>query len=159
MLYHAWASSTTSWTLPKQACISPGRANIHSPSVVFFIPVRSGNGLAECQVHIWVLCCGYRWKWIVSRKIQVNMHTSASLYNSIWHVGFSNSQMFFFCFSRGRVCLIVNVASKWGKTRVNYTQLVEMHASYAEKGLSILGFPCNQFGGQASSNNSLQMKM
>uniref|UniRef100_A0A3P8W450 phospholipid-hydroperoxide glutathione peroxidase n=1 Tax=Cynoglossus semilaevis TaxID=244447 RepID=A0A3P8W450_CYNSE len=38
---------------------------------------------------------------------------------------------------RGNVC-----------TRVNYTQLVEMHASYAEKGLRILGFPCNQFGGQ-----------
>lgn len=32
-----------------------------------------------------------------------------------------------------------------------------MHASYAEKGLSILGFPCNQFNGQASSNNSLHI--
>lgn len=60
---------------------------------------------------------------------------------------------FFFFFPRGKVCIIVNVASKWGKTRVNYTQLVEMHASYAEKGLSILGFPCNQFGGQASSSS------
>uniref|UniRef100_A0A669EXD0 Glutathione peroxidase n=2 Tax=Oreochromis TaxID=8139 RepID=A0A669EXD0_ORENI len=49
---------------------------------------------------------------------------------------------------RGYVCIIVNVASKCGKTRVNYTQLAEMHASYAEKGLRILGFPCNQFGGQ-----------
>uniref|UniRef100_A0A3Q2X9U0 Glutathione peroxidase n=1 Tax=Hippocampus comes TaxID=109280 RepID=A0A3Q2X9U0_HIPCM len=47
----------------------------------------------------------------------------------------------------GYVCIIVNVASK-GKTRVNYTQLAEMHASLAEKGLRILGFPCNQFGGQ-----------
>lgn len=54
------------------------------------------------------------------------------------------------CFfsTRGHVCIIVNVASKWGKTKVNYTQLAEMHASYAEKGLRILGFPCNQFGGQ-----------
>jgi len=31
---------------------------------------------------------------------------------------------------------------------VNYTQFAGMHASYAEKGLRILGFPCNQFGGQ-----------
>lgn len=56
------------------------------------------------------------------------------------------------CFSstRGHVCVIVNVASKWGKTKVNYTQLVEMHASYAEKGLHILGFPCNQFANQVS---------
>lgn len=51
---------------------------------------------------------------------------------------------------RGYVCVIVNVASKWGKTRVNYTQLAGMHASYAEKGLRILGFPCNQFGGQVT---------
>uniref|UniRef100_A0A3Q3LGI2 Glutathione peroxidase n=1 Tax=Mastacembelus armatus TaxID=205130 RepID=A0A3Q3LGI2_9TELE len=49
---------------------------------------------------------------------------------------------------RGYVCIIVNVASKCGKTRVNYTQLAGMHASYADKGLRILGFPCNQFGGQ-----------
>ncbi|CAB1326569.1 unnamed protein product, partial [Coregonus sp. 'balchen'] len=44
---------------------------------------------------------------------------------------------------RGFVCIITNVASK-----VNYTQLEGMHASYADKGLRILGFPCNQFGGQ-----------
>uniref|UniRef100_A0ACD6B702 Glutathione peroxidase 4b n=1 Tax=Oncorhynchus mykiss TaxID=8022 RepID=A0ACD6B702_ONCMY len=49
---------------------------------------------------------------------------------------------------RGFVCIITNVASKCGKTRVNYTQLAGMHASYADKGLRILGFPCNQFGGQ-----------
>uniref|UniRef100_A0ACD6B6X0 Glutathione peroxidase 4b n=1 Tax=Oncorhynchus kisutch TaxID=8019 RepID=A0ACD6B6X0_ONCKI len=49
---------------------------------------------------------------------------------------------------RGYVCVITNVASKCGKTRVNYTQLAGMHASYADKGLRILGFPCNQFGGQ-----------
>uniref|UniRef100_A0A9J8A0F6 Glutathione peroxidase n=1 Tax=Cyprinus carpio carpio TaxID=630221 RepID=A0A9J8A0F6_CYPCA len=49
---------------------------------------------------------------------------------------------------RGYVCIITNVASKCGKTRVNYTQLAAMHATYAEKGLRILGFPCNQFGKQ-----------
>lgn len=50
--------------------------------------------------------------------------------------------------SRGFVCIITNVASKWGKTPVNYTQLAAMHTTYAEKGLRILGFPCNQFGKQ-----------
>ncbi|TRY55235.1 hypothetical protein DNTS_032693, partial [Danionella cerebrum] len=35
-----------------------------------------------------------------------------------------------------------------GKTPVNYTQFAAMHATYAEKGLRILGFPCNQFGKQ-----------
>jgi len=50
---------------------------------------------------------------------------------------------------KGHVCIIVNVASKWGKTDVNYKQLVEMYSKYSEAdGLRILGFPCNQFGGQ-----------
>jgi len=47
------------------------------------------------------------------------------------------------------VCIIVNVASKWGKTDVNYRQLVELYGKYSEaNGLRILAFPCNQFGGQ-----------
>jgi len=50
---------------------------------------------------------------------------------------------------KGHVCIIVNVASKWGKTDVNYRQLVELYNKYSEAdGLRILGFPCNQFGGQ-----------
>jgi len=48
---------------------------------------------------------------------------------------------------RGKTVLIVNVASKWGLTAVNYTQLVQLHGRYAPH-LAILGFPCNQFGGQ-----------
>lgn len=31
---------------------------------------------------------------------------------------------------------------------MNYTQLVDLHARYAECGLRILAFPCNQFGRQ-----------
>jgi len=50
---------------------------------------------------------------------------------------------------KGHVCIIVNVASKWGKTDVNYKQLVELYTKYSEaEGLRILAFPCNQFGGQ-----------
>ena len=43
-----------------------------------------------------------------------------------------------------RVMLIVNVASKCGYTG-QYAGLQELHESYASEGLSILGFPCNQF--------------
>lgn len=53
---------------------------------------------------------------------------------------------------RGNVCLIVNVASKWGLTALNYTQLSAMDLKYREKGLRILGFPCNQFGKQEPGN-------
>uniref|UniRef100_A0A8C0G8B6 Glutathione peroxidase n=1 Tax=Chelonoidis abingdonii TaxID=106734 RepID=A0A8C0G8B6_CHEAB len=41
-----------------------------------------------------------------------------------------------------------------GKTNVNYTQLVDMYARYAERGLRILGFPCNQFGNQEPGDES-----
>lgn len=34
---------------------------------------------------------------------------------------------------------------------MNYTQLVDLHARYAEKGLRILAFPCNQFGKQVGT--------
>jgi glutathione peroxidase len=50
----------------------------------------------------------------------------------------------------GKICLIVNVASKCGRTKSNYTQLVELYDKYHDKGLEILAFPCNQFGSQES---------
>ena len=48
---------------------------------------------------------------------------------------------------KGKVVLIVNVASQCGLTP-QYEQLQELHEKYAEQGLAIIGFPCNQFGKQ-----------
>jgi glutathione peroxidase len=47
----------------------------------------------------------------------------------------------------GRPALLVNVASKCGLTP-QYTGLEELQERYAEKGFTVLGVPCNQFGGQ-----------
>lgn len=47
----------------------------------------------------------------------------------------------------GKVLLIVNVASRCGATP-QYKQLQELHEKYQDKGLVVLGFPCNQFGAQ-----------
>ncbi|KAL0391047.1 UNVERIFIED_CONTAM: putative glutathione peroxidase 4 [Sesamum calycinum] len=46
---------------------------------------------------------------------------------------------------KGKVLLVVNVASKCGFTNSNYTQLTELYSQYKDKGLEILAFPCNQF--------------
>lgn len=48
---------------------------------------------------------------------------------------------------QGKVVLIVNVASECGLTP-QYEQLEALHEKYGEKGLAVLGFPCNQFGSQ-----------
>ncbi len=48
---------------------------------------------------------------------------------------------------RGKVLLIVNVASKCGFTG-QYAGLEDLHKRHAAAGLAVLGFPCNQFAGQ-----------
>ena len=48
---------------------------------------------------------------------------------------------------RGRVLLIVNTASRCGFTP-QYQGLEQLHREYEPQGLTVLGFPCNQFGGQ-----------
>ena len=48
---------------------------------------------------------------------------------------------------RGQVMLIVNVASKCGFTP-QYEGLEALQKRYGDKGFTVLGFPCNQFGAQ-----------
>jgi glutathione peroxidase len=52
---------------------------------------------------------------------------------------------------RGEVMLIVNVASKCGFTP-QYEGLESLQRRYGDKGFTVLGFPCNQFGAQEPGN-------
>jgi len=57
---------------------------------------------------------------------------------------------------KGKALLIVNTASACGFTP-QFGGLEELHKQYAEQGLVVLGFPCNQFGGQdPGSNDEIQ---
>ena len=47
----------------------------------------------------------------------------------------------------GQVVLVVNTASQCGLTS-QYAGLQELHDTYAERGFTVLGFPCDQFGNQ-----------
>ena len=49
---------------------------------------------------------------------------------------------------RGKVSLVCNVASECGYTKCGYTFLEEEQQKHAKRGFTVLGFPCNQFGGQ-----------
>jgi glutathione peroxidase len=52
---------------------------------------------------------------------------------------------------KNSVLLIVNTASKCGFTP-QYEGLEKLQEAYASKGFSVMGFPCNQFGGQEPGN-------
>ena len=54
---------------------------------------------------------------------------------------------------KGEVLLIVNVASQCGFTP-QYKGLEALHEKYKDRGLVVLGFPCNQFGGQEPGTES-----
>jgi glutathione peroxidase len=53
---------------------------------------------------------------------------------------------------KGKVVLLVNVASKCGFTK-QYTELQALYDMYKEKGLVVIGVPTNQFGGQEPGTN------
>lgn len=55
---------------------------------------------------------------------------------------------------KGKVLLIVNVASKCGFTP-QYTALEATYKKYSDQGFVILGFPCNQFGGQEPGSDEV----
>ena len=54
---------------------------------------------------------------------------------------------------KGKSLLIINTASKCGFTP-QYAGLEDLQKKFADRGLVVLGFPCNQFGGQEPGSES-----
>ncbi len=54
---------------------------------------------------------------------------------------------------KGQVMLIINTASACGFTP-QFTGLEKLHKTYGDQGLTILGFPCNQFASQDPGDNA-----
>lgn len=76
-------------------------------------------------------------------------HTSNHIMSSFYELAplDAKKEAYPFVELKGKVVLIVNVASKCGFTP-QYTELEELNKKYASKGLQIIGFPCNQFASQ-----------
>jgi glutathione peroxidase len=55
----------------------------------------------------------------------------------------------------GMVSLVVNVASKWGKTDISYRQLSELQEKFGQ-GFSVLAFPSNDYGQEFEQNSDIQ---
>lgn len=59
---------------------------------------------------------------------------------------------------RGKVVLIVNTATKCGLAS-QFVELEKLHQTYKDKGLAVIGFPCNQFMGQEPETNETMVKV
>jgi glutathione peroxidase len=77
--------------------------------------------------------------------IALGNETATTVYN--FSASLLNGQTLNLGDFRGRVLLIVNTASQCGFTP-QYAGLERLYESYRDRGLEVLGFPCNQFGGQ-----------
>ena len=76
-------------------------------------------------------------------------------YSSIYEIQALNIDNIWFNLNelKNKILLIVNVASRWGLTKLNYSQLIQIEALYFKEGLRILLFPCNQFKQQEPGTN------
>lgn len=79
------------------------------------------------------------------------METEKNFYN--YSAKDANGKMIDMAQYREKVVLVVNVASKCGFTP-QYKGLEEIYREFKDRGLVILGFPCNQFGAQEPGNES-----
>lgn len=84
-------------------------------------------------------------------KTTISQSTKTSIYS--FRVKDSEGNLVDLSRFKGKTVLIVNVASQCGYTK-QYIPLEALYEKYKDKGLVILGFPCNQFGEQEPGTNA-----
>ena len=85
------------------------------------------------------------------RRLLIGGLVAAALASSVYDIEADDLQSGLpvpLSYYQGKVMLIVNVASQCGSTDSTYRYLNTLQSRYASRGLSILAFPCNSFGGQ-----------
>ncbi len=75
--------------------------------------------------------------------------------NNLYEISFTSNKGENISFNQfaGKAILVVNTASKCGLTP-QYEGLQELHQKYKDKGLVVIGFPCDQFAHQEPGNDS-----
>ncbi|XP_038119772.1 probable phospholipid hydroperoxide glutathione peroxidase isoform X1 [Culex quinquefasciatus] len=102
--------------------------------------------------------CGYRYKYTGSEMAEESTSDykkASSVYDFTVKDGQGNDislEKY-----RGKVLLIVNIASQCGLTKGNYAELTELSKKYEDKEFKILSFPCNQFGSQMPEKDGEEM--
>jgi glutathione peroxidase len=86
--------------------------------------------------------------------VELKEKDSESLYDNDFVVTDIAGKEFKLASLRGKVTLIVNVASQCGYTKTNYDGLTKLYSKYGAHGLEILAFPCSAFGNQEPWENS-----
>src|SRR5210317_2605495 len=81
---------------------------------------------------------------------QINAQEDETIYQ--FKVNSLEGSEFDFSALKGKKIMVVNTASKCGLTP-QYEQLQALYEEYKDKGLVVLGFPCNQFLGQEPGDN------
>lgn len=92
----------------------------------------------------------------MSQRVQKNIQTSPkSVAKDIYaFTALTNKgEEFSFANLKGKVLLIVNTASKCGLTS-QYEALEKLYVQYADRGLLVIGFPCDQFGNQEPGSDA-----
>ncbi|KAJ9702758.1 hypothetical protein PVL29_004475 [Vitis rotundifolia] len=137
--HHSWPSSP----YPSMAFLMPSIKSSFGASNSAFL--QTGFSLCSSEIP------GFSLKSRFSGGVYARAATEKSLYDyTVKDIDKKDVPLSKF---KGKVLLIVNVASKCGLTASNYSELSHIYEKYKTQGFEILAFPCNQFGGQEPGAN------